>query len=260
MTFAFDLISDLHIESWNDFDWSGQPTAPYCIVAGDVARDRQVLIDTLTHLGQKYLGVFYIDGNDEHRYFIDNLDDSYQELYQQIEPIPNVINLHDNVVIFNNIAILAVNGWWTFDFDDSLDLEQCVAWYQDYLKCSSGSAANTMDRAYHDVAYLTNSIQRLQTHPDVEKIILVSHTVPDPRITNHDVDLVDTWRYNCLGNKHLLRVFDNDTENKIHTWCFGHYHKSVDRVINGVRYVNNCRGRGDTPWGVSPYYPRRIEV
>jgi hypothetical protein len=110
------------------------------------------------------------------------------------------------------------------------------------------------------VAYLTNSIQRLQTHPDVEKIILVSHTVPDPRITNHDVDLVDTWRYNCLGNKHLLRVFDNDTENKIHTWCFGHYHKSVDRVINGVRYVNNCRGRGDTPWGVDPYYPRRIEV
>jgi hypothetical protein len=260
MTFAFDLISDLHIESWNDFDWTGQPTAPYCIVAGDVARDRQVLIDTLTHLGQKYLGVFYIDGNDEHRYFIDNLDDSYQELYQQIEPIPNVINLHDNVVIFNNVAILAVNGWWTFDFDDSLDLEQCVAWYRDYLKCSSGSAATTMDRAYHDVAYLTNSIQRLQTHPDVKKIVIISHTVPDPQITNHDVDLVDTWRYNCLGNKHLLRAFNNDTENKIHTWCFGHYHKSVDQAINGVRYVNNCRGRGDTPWGVNPYYPKRIEI
>ena len=260
MTFAFDLISDLHIESWNEFDWTGQPTAPYCVVAGDVARDRQVLIDTLTHLGEKYLGVFYIDGNDEHRYFLDDLDNSYKELYQQIEHIPNVINLHDNVVIFNNVAILAVNGWWTFDFDDSLDLEQCLAWYQDYLKCSSSCPANTVDRAYHDVAYLTNSIQRLQTHPDVEKIILVSHTVPDPKITNHDVDLVDTWRYNCLGNKHLLRVFEHDTENKIHTWCFGHYHKSVDRIINGVRYVNNCRGRGDTPWGVNPYYPRRIEV
>ena len=40
MKFAFDLISDLHIETWPDFDWTGQATSPYCVVAGDVARDR----------------------------------------------------------------------------------------------------------------------------------------------------------------------------------------------------------------------------
>jgi hypothetical protein len=69
MKFAFDLISDLHVETWDSFDWTGQATSPYCVVAGDVARDRQLLLaDVLKHLGECYPGgVFYIDGNDEHR-------------------------------------------------------------------------------------------------------------------------------------------------------------------------------------------------
>jgi hypothetical protein len=52
MTFAFDLISDLHIDTWKDFDWTGQATSPYCVVAGDVTRDRAELLAALEHLGQ----------------------------------------------------------------------------------------------------------------------------------------------------------------------------------------------------------------
>ena len=58
MEFAFDLISDLHIETWPGFDWSNQATSPYCVVAGDIARDRKGLIETLKHLGRCYQGVF----------------------------------------------------------------------------------------------------------------------------------------------------------------------------------------------------------
>ena len=55
-------------------------------------------------------------------------------------------------------------------------------------------------------------------------------------------------------------ALDEDTENKIKVWCFGHYHKGVDRNHNGIRYVNNCRGRGDTAWRQAAYYPKRITV
>ena len=51
MEFNFDLISDLHIETWPTFDWTGQATSPYCLVVGDVARDRKLLMETLKHLG-----------------------------------------------------------------------------------------------------------------------------------------------------------------------------------------------------------------
>ena len=66
MHFAFDLISDLHVETWDSLDWTGQPTSPYCVVAGDVGRDRTQVMETLTHLGNCYAGVFYIDGNLKH--------------------------------------------------------------------------------------------------------------------------------------------------------------------------------------------------
>lgn len=260
MTFAFDLISDLHIETWNSFDWSDQATSPYCIVAGDVCRDRHVLQKTLTHLGECYQGVFYIDGNDEHRYFLDNLGSSYRELSREISSIKNVVYMQDNVVIINGVAILATNGWWSYDFDPMLDLDQSIDWYCNRTQILNSSAIAINSIAYNDAAYVMNSVRKLQTHQDVRAIVMVSHTLPSPWIINHDVDLVDTWRFNCMGNQHLELALQEDTENKIKVWCFGHYHKSVDRYYNGIHYVNNCRGRGDTEWRQAAYYPKRITV
>jgi predicted phosphodiesterase len=260
MQFNFDLISDLHIETWDSFDWSGQATSPYCIVAGDVARDRDVLRETLQHLGTCYQGVFYIDGNDEHRHSLDNLGDSYKFLDRTLDNIKNVIYLQDNVVIINGVAILATNGWWSYDMDSALDYEQSQAWYQGRMNVLSGTADAITGVAFNDATYMMNSVKKLQTHQDVRAIVVVTHTVPAPWIISHDIDLVDTWRFNCMGNPHLQLLLNEDTENKIHTWCFGHYHKSVDRVHDGIRYVNNCRGRGDTEWSQPAYYPRRITV
>lgn len=121
MYFAFDLISDLHVETWDKFDWVGQPTAPYCVVAGDVSRDPEQLAETLEHLGQQYAGVFYIDGNDEHRYYLDNLTNSYQLISQTVSNIKNVVYMQNNCVIINGVAIIATNGWWSYDFHTKFD-------------------------------------------------------------------------------------------------------------------------------------------
>ena len=40
MEFAFDLISDLHVNTWPKFDWTGIATSPVAIVAGNIACDR----------------------------------------------------------------------------------------------------------------------------------------------------------------------------------------------------------------------------
>ena len=260
MTFAFDLISDLHVETWDSFDWEGQPTSPYCVVAGDISRDRTILVDTLKHLSQHYSGVFYIDGNDEHRWHMEDLGTSYRELNLALKRIPDVVYMQDNVIIINGVAILATNGWWTYDFDRDLDYEQSVAWYRDYVQISSSAAASVTGVAYHDAAYLANSIKKLQTHQEVKKIVIVSHTVPAPWIVSHDINLSGNWRYNCQGNSFLSTALDEDTENKVHTWCFGHYHNSVDRDFAGIRYVSNPRGRANTPWCQYTYYPKRIEI
>lgn len=260
MTFAFDLISDLHVETWGALDWEGQGTAPYCVVAGDVAQDRCALVETLTHLGQCYQAVFYIDGNDEHVQHAEDLKGSYKDLEYSLKGIPNVVYLQNQVVIINGVAILATNGWWTYDFNPVLDAEQTKMWSANKSNISYDAVTNFSNVAHYDAAYLIDSVRKLQRHPDVKSIVIVSHTVPAEWLIEHDLDLINTWRYNCMGNSHLQHVLDADTESKIHTWCFGHYHKNVDRDFAGIRYVNNCRGRKDTLWEHSVYYPKRIEI
>jgi hypothetical protein len=261
MTFAFDLISDLHVETWDSFDWTGQATSPYCVVAGDVARDRQLLLDALTHLGQCYPGgVFYVDGNEEHKDYLDDLGASYRDLAKDIDAIPNVVYMQDNVVIVNGVALLGTNAWWTYDFDPEVSVDASIQHIQDHFGIDSSSATNIMGVAYNDAAYMINSVHKLQTHQEVGAIVIVSHTVPAPWVIKHDPDLVGTWRFNGMGNSHITRAIDEDTEDKIKMWCFGHYHGSVNQYINGIHFVNNCRGRGDTPYNQNPYFPKRITV
>lgn len=261
MIFNFDLISDLHVETWPNFDWTGQATSPYCIVLGDVAKDREILRNTLRHLGEVYKGgVFYIDGNEEHRCNLDNLGQSYRFLNRTVEDINNVVYLQNNVVIINGVAILATNGWWSFDFDENLDYNQSHQWFCNKVEVTSDIADNIVGMSFNDATYLKNSVEKLQTMPDVRAIVMATHTLPAPWIIQHDIELIDTWRFNCMGNKYMQMSLDEDTENKIKVWCFGHYHKSVDRDFNGIRYVNNCRGRGDTEWCQPVYYPKRISI
>jgi UDP-2,3-diacylglucosamine pyrophosphatase LpxH len=260
MIFSFDLISDIHRETWTHFDWTGQPTAPYCIVAGDIARDRALVVDTLEQLSEVYQGVFYIDGNDEHKDYIEDLGQSYLELEALISQIPKVVYLQDNVVVINGVAILATNGWWTYDFDPLLEYDQSIQWVQEKDGSTLSAAQSIGGVGYHDAAYMVNSVSKLQKQKDVMAIVLVTHTVPSPWIINHDPELTDTWRFNSMGNRHMDSVFDEDTENKIKAWCFGHYHMPIDTIKDNCRYISNPRGRGNTPYSQAAYYPKRITI
>lgn len=260
MSLSFDLISDLHVETWPDFDWTDQPTSPYCVVAGDVCRDLEILKHTLTHLGQVYQAVFYIDGNDEHRWNLNDLGSSYKELDKMIDSIPNVVYMQSNLIIINGVALLGSNGWWTYDFDKNINPEQAKSWYINYTRCNPNDAETVYHCAVNDAAYMIRGVESLQTHRDVKSIVLLTHTVPSTSIISHDLELVGTMRFNSMGNSFMKTVFEKDTENKIKTWVFGHYHQPVDHMINGVRFINNPRGRGDTPWAQKVYFPKRVEI
>lgn len=260
MTFAFDLISDLHVETWDSFDWADQPTSPYCVVAGDVSRDHDLVAKTLKHLADCYAGVFYIDGNEEHRLNLEDLGGSYRSLKNSTNSLNGVVFLQDNVVIINGVAILATNGWWSYDLDPAIEYEESQQWYREYTRSSQSAADSICGIAYHDAAYMTNSVKKLQTHQEVKSIVMVTHTLPGAWLCNHDPDLFDTPRFNCMGNPHVQQALDEDTENKIKVWAFGHYHRPVDRNFSNIRYTSNPRGRGNTPWSQPVYYPKRIEV
>jgi hypothetical protein len=261
MQFTFDLISDLHVDTWTTaFDWSGLATSSICVVAGDVARDRRTIFNTLQHLGQCYQAVFYIDGNNEHAGFAADLDSSYVEFSNKLSKIPNVIYLQDNVAVVNGVAILGTNGWWGFDFDLGVSAEQSMIWYGEKESLDTAQLRQIQQRSVEDAAYLMSSVKRLQTHNDIKKIVMVTHTVPDPALIDHDIDLTGHLKFNTMGNRYMMQAIASDTENKISTWCFGHYYGSVDQVRRGIQFVNNCRGKQNSPYSTSVYHPKRIVV
>ena len=260
MSFTFDLISDLHVDTWEENNWEGVATSPICVIAGDISRDRRQVVDTLKQLGREYQAVFYIDGNDEHQQHLNNLGYSYASLVNKINNIPNVVYLQDNVIVIDGVAIVGTNGWWGFDLDLSVDGPSSAEWYQEKFSLTNEAVKAISKMATNDAMYLVNSVKRLQAHKDVSKIVIVTHTVPNAALIEHDIDLEGKLKFNTMGNRYMDQVFNVDTENKIHTWCFGHYHGSVDQLRNGIRYVNNCRGRGDTPYKQYAYHPRRIVI
>jgi len=261
MKLAFDLISDLHLDTFlHPFDWHGLATSPFCVVAGDVARDRNTVIEALQHLSKCYQAVFYIDGNDEHRNYYDDLSGSYKDLEKQLRQISNVTYLQGNVIVIDGVAILGTNGWWGFDFDPGIDPTESALWYQDKVSVSGTTIQTIGALAHTDSIYLKNSVARLQTHVDVQHIVIITHTVPSPELIDHDIDLAGSLKFNSMGNADMLKVLQADHGEKIHTWCFGHYHGSVDQIKHGIRFVNNCQGRYNTKWCKHVYHPLRIEI
>jgi predicted phosphodiesterase len=261
MQISFDLISDLHLETWEQpLDFAMMPTSPICVVAGDVTRDRFLLTDALTQLGKNYQAVMYIDGNDEHRWTLNNLEESYEDLKAEIGSIDNVIYLQDNVAVFEGVGFVGTNGWWTYDFTEADSYEDTKKWFMQQYKVGIQECSNVEAMALYDIKYLNKSVANLQKHPDIHELVIVTHTVPVPSLINHDIELDGTYRKNCVGNKRLPSCLQQDTEGKVGTWVFGHYHGSIDKEIDGIRYVNNCRGRGDTQWRQPVYYPKRIEI
>jgi UDP-2,3-diacylglucosamine pyrophosphatase LpxH len=258
MQLSFDLISDLHLDQ-QPIDWTGMATSPICVVAGDLAEDQKTVVDFLTHLSKCYQQVLYIDGNSEHKYNLLDLELSQQILKHSINQIKRVQYLYDDVVVINGVAFVGTNGWWAFDFDSTTDPNLVAQWYQSVMSMPFDPEQICL-QSINDAAYLAHTVEKLQTHPEVRQIIIVSHTVPNPTLISHDIDLNDTYKFNVMGNRLLEAVRIVDTESKISTWCFGHYHGAVDQYINGIRYVNNCRGRPKSQHWQYAYYPKKITI
>ena len=259
MAFAFDLISDLHVLPEDVFSWEGRATSLIAIIAGDISKDRATLLATLTEIASKYRQVFYIDGNAEHRHYLIDVQDSIKELEEELSPIENLVYLNNKVVISNGIAILGTNGWWDYEFDNDCDMEQSFNYVTDTYQISRDAAYQLLSLAYQDAAYLSRSIEKMQKHRDVSRIIVVTHTLPRSNLIQHDPTLQGNYKMNLMGNAGMQAVLDADTEKKITHWLFGHYHGRIDQAIDGIRYLNNPKGRSSDVLH-DPYHPLRINI
>lgn len=229
MTIGFDVISDLNLKEGELFDWEGKPTSLFCLVAGNVSTDLKTTIRVLHHLSGQYQGVFFIDGTLE----VNNpyeRDELVEVIGKQCDKLRNVVYLHNNVVVVDGVAIVGINGW-----------------YKNFETKTPSDEIQLQTNFLDDLLYLQKTIERLQLHVDVRKIVVMSNCVPSNKLYfGEDVGM--------LSSITLDNIESSDTEHKISHWVFATHGKIVDTTFNSINYVNNPKHDRN------PYHAKRIEV
>lgn len=228
LSFAVDLISDLNLTVKDTFDWDGKATSLFCIVAGNVSSDHAIVDNVLTNLSQHYRGVLFIDGSLENQYISSH--DVIESMRNICRPLPNVVYLHNHVVILNGIAFVGANGWYAQDINDT-----------------NANKEKLSDYHNEDMTYLTRTIRNLQKHHDANRITLITSSLPSQQVSFRDPTLkVD----DPMG---LIMCLASDSDHKVDHWLFGSYKRSIDYTFNARRYVNN-------PKMHDPYYPKKVII
>jgi hypothetical protein len=226
---TIDLISDLKIEDVTEFDWEHKSTSLYCIIAGNLSSDYDVLYEVLATLSKKYVGVFYIDGSLEHESLYE-YEENVEKIKDICDEIPNVVYLHDNVVVMNGIAFIGINGWYNSTIElQELDELHALRYYRN-----------------QDIAYLGKTLKGFQDNEEVDKIIVISSSVPndslmfDPALSTNDPEP-------CLS---LVMDFNH----KVNVWLYGGSSIPADTTYENRRFVNNPK------FVNQPYWPKCIEI
>lgn len=227
MKFGFDLISDLNLTVHSEFDWTSKPTSLFCIIPGNISDDVSVVYRTLRHLSTMYQGVFYIDGTLENQSVYER-DTRVAELQKICGALKNVVYLHNNVVIVDGVGLLGINGWAFSSGSITEDF---------HAKCYR----------YDDLMYLEKTLEKIQLHPDIKKLIVVSNCIPSKELLFGDTNGVTDDMYPTFA-------LDKDTEHKIVAWVYGNTDRFVEKTIGYITYYNN--GKFDK----EPYYAKRIDV
>jgi len=230
MKIGFDVISDLNLAPDEHFDWEGKATSLYCIIAGNISNDLRTIHQTLSHLGSLYQGIFYIAGPLEYE-GTTHIASRTDELFKLCKSIKNVAYLHNHVVILDGIAIAGTIGWYHTEFPN--------------VHCSPEQIE--IER-YEDIGYLGNTIEKLQLHLDVKRIVLVSNSVP-----GHELFFKDEPA-DIQHIPPLKLALIKDLEAKVTHWIYGSSDKTVDIVMNDINYINNSYHKRN------PYWAKRLEI
>lgn len=230
MKIGFDLISDLNLSPDDSFNWENKATSLYCLVAGNISSDLRTILLTLNHLSRFYQGVFYTPGSLEFE-GIENYNKRMNDITGICKKIRNVALLHHHVVIIDGIAILGCTGW--YGDEDNYNFEE----------------VHGVNR-FEDLVYLKNSIDKLQKHLDVKRILVLTNSVPNKNLYfGESPESIENL-------PELSLVLDSDLESKISNWAYGSYKKIVDTNVDGINYVCNPY----TYYKKNTYWAKRIDV
>lgn len=226
--FAIDLISDLYLKTSDVFEWEDKPTSLFCVIAGNLSDDLDVVDKTLNYLSKIYRGVFYVEGALEHSGSL-NYKETIDEIYKICAQYSNVVYLHNHVIIMNNIAIMGINGWMQ-KLDNTLITEEL----RESLKLE-------------DISYLATAVKNMIKYRDVRKIAVFSSSIPTNILQFNQV-------FDAVDSLEPIAALRYDIRKTIKLWGFGGTSIVSDTILAERRFSNNPYDKN------RPYWPKRLDI
>lgn len=259
----FDIVSDLHIENWQDYpyDWLENKINDNVIIAGDIADDIDLTIQELKKACCVYTNVLYVDGNHESTNNYDNLEYANERINNEMIGLSNFYNLSNRDFFTDNgtTVIIGRCGWWDFKMcEPYVSCDECIhnfdmSWCIQNLT-KEQVVYNIVEKANKDYEYLRDKVDKYTKQ--YYDICVVTHTVPIKELMSDDYPM-DRRFAGHYGNSKIGEIVMNDN---VKTCIFGHNHdaKQLVKKFNKT-FINNARGRKND-FNRIHYKPLEIEL
>jgi len=270
----FTLISDIHIDH-SGWDWGClahvDATTPL-VVCGDIENDVRAGSRWLREAGQRFENVIWVAGNHDHynlgfhttRLHDPEFDGQYpyprsvNEIYahySRYSKANNVKFLHRGCVELNGVLFVGATGWHDFQAGSPFSFEQQSSSYLYYMNDAQYIQWETEYKVQEILACAQADAAYIQKIVDQHSgpVVVLTHHAPHRDLLQSNPNP----RWTQLNGSYANTLMESICNSNIRAWCFGHTHQRQDRVINGVRYINNARGYpGENPG----WTPVEIEI
>ena len=198
----FDLVSDLHMEHWeNNYNFLQYKQSQTLVVAGDVASDPDLTAEWLTIVAAEYKHVLFVDGNHEHTKAKFDLDKSKLYNTKLFTMMPNVYLLDNFPFIYEGVAFVGANGWWDYRIGEPHVSRDAT--YNHYKNIwGEKSLQRTLVQGSEDYTYIMDHCSELNSMDTIKSIVVVTHTIPHSRGVDWQHG-AENLGVGCFGNKKM---------------------------------------------------------
>lgn len=226
-------ISDLHtdfrenmllVEQLSDVTYQRD----ILIAAGDISDRLDTLKSTLALLRAKFMKIFYVPGN--HELWVRKERQTSVEKFFSVLALCETLDIQTSPAKVDAVWIVPLFSWYEpqFDADNSGDNDSLGGWADFYLCKWPTDIGQVCD------FFLNMNEPRLLSYDG--PVISFSHFLPRRDL----LPAVERLRFKGLPKVAGCAALDQQIRSlKSGVHVFGHSHISCDRVIDGVRYIQN---------------------
>lgn len=251
-----DVSSDLHVDNWTtgmkrvQWDKIKNPGSDILLICGDTSNIIGQSLEMVKRAVDVYNYVFFVDGNHEHWYFEGSINDLYRKVNDAVRQyFPDKALFFDgsNFKLLGDTLFIGANLWYDCSIMEP-EIQKQDQWeyhrkYDENLRyINFAPYESPIQWAGHHTAMLQLAVQKVQDVDEIKKIVITTHTAPIKQCLPITGNKAWDTAGGCYGNSIAFRILEADKKKKIKLWAYGHTHRRMDFIHNGVRFVNNVRG------------------